>query len=35
MALISAGYELRDVRGAPESPGLEFVFIARKPGSTS
>jgi hypothetical protein len=30
-SLISAGYELTDVRGAPERPGLELVFIARKP----
>jgi SAM-dependent methyltransferase len=30
-SLISAGYELTDVRGAPDRPGLELVFIARKP----
>jgi hypothetical protein len=29
-SLISAGYELADVRGAPKRPGLELVFIARK-----
>ena len=30
-SLISAGYELTDVRGAPDRPGLELVFIARRP----
>jgi hypothetical protein len=34
-SLISAGYELTDVRGAPGRPGLELVFIARKPAATS
>ncbi len=34
-SLISAGYELTEVRGAPERPGLELVFIARKPATTS
>jgi SAM-dependent methyltransferase len=34
-SLLSAGYELADVRGAPDRPGLELVFIARKPASTS
>ena len=34
-SLISAGFELTDVRGAPERPGLELVFIARKPATTS
>jgi SAM-dependent methyltransferase len=34
-SLISAGYELTDVRGAPDRPGLELVFIARKPATTS
>jgi SAM-dependent methyltransferase len=29
-SLVSAGYELTDVRGAPDRPGLELVFIARK-----
>jgi hypothetical protein len=30
-SLVSAGYEVTDVRGAPDRPGLEWVFIARKP----
>jgi SAM-dependent methyltransferase len=30
-SLTSAGYELKDVRTAPDRPGLELVFIARKP----
>jgi SAM-dependent methyltransferase len=30
-SLSSAGYVLADVRGAPDRPGREFVFIARKP----
>jgi SAM-dependent methyltransferase len=30
-SLISAGYQLTDVRDAPGRPGLELVFIARKP----
>jgi SAM-dependent methyltransferase len=34
-SLISAGYELTDVRGAPDRPGLELVFIARKPALTA
>ena len=34
-SLTSAGYELADVRGAPDRPGLELVFIARKPATTS
>ncbi len=34
-SLISAGFEVTDVRGAPERPGLELVFIARKPAATS
>ena len=34
-SLVSAGYELTDVRGAPERPGLELVFIVRKPATTS
>lgn len=33
-SLISAGYELTDVRGAPDRPGRELVFIARKPATT-
>jgi SAM-dependent methyltransferase len=34
-SLLAAGYELTDVRGAPDRPGLELVFIARKPATTS
>jgi SAM-dependent methyltransferase len=34
-SLISAGFELTDIRGAPDRPGLELVFIARKPAATS
>jgi SAM-dependent methyltransferase len=34
-SLISAGYELTDLRDAPDRPGLELVFIARKPAATS
>jgi hypothetical protein len=34
-SLISAGFELADVRGAPDRPGLELVFIACKPATTS
>ncbi len=34
-SLISAGYELADVRDAPDRPGREWVFIARKPAATS
>jgi SAM-dependent methyltransferase len=34
-SLVSAGFELADVRGAPDRPGLELVFIARKPVVTS
>lgn len=34
-SLISSGYELTDVRDAPDRPGLELVFIARKPAATS
>jgi ubiquinone/menaquinone biosynthesis C-methylase UbiE len=34
-SLISAGYEVTDVRGAPDRPGLELVFIARKPAATT
>ncbi len=33
-SLLSAGFEVTDVRGAPERPGLELVFIARKPATT-
>jgi ubiquinone/menaquinone biosynthesis C-methylase UbiE len=34
-SLISAGFDVADVRGAPDRPGLELVFIARKPAATS
>jgi SAM-dependent methyltransferase len=34
-SLSSAGYEVTDIRDAPERPGLELVFIARKPVATS
>jgi SAM-dependent methyltransferase len=34
-SLVSAGFELADVRGAPDRPGLELVFIARKPAAIS
>jgi SAM-dependent methyltransferase len=33
-SLIAAGYELADVRDAPDRPGRELVFIARKPATT-
>ncbi len=31
-ALIRCGYEILDVRDAPDRPGMEFVFIARRAG---
>jgi 2-polyprenyl-3-methyl-5-hydroxy-6-metoxy-1,4-benzoquinol methylase len=31
-SLRSGGYVLADVRDAPDRPGYEWVFIARKPG---
>jgi ubiquinone/menaquinone biosynthesis C-methylase UbiE len=34
-SLSSAGYELTDVREAPDRPGYEWVFIARKPGAAA
>jgi len=34
-SLVSAGFELTDVRDAPDRPGRELVFIARKPAATS
>jgi SAM-dependent methyltransferase len=34
-SLVLAGFELMHVRGAPDRPGLELVFIARKPAATS
>ena len=30
-ALDACGYELREVRGAPDRPGRELVFLARRP----
>ncbi|MDX3453614.1 class I SAM-dependent methyltransferase [Streptomyces sp. ME02-8801-2C] len=30
--LLSQGYEVREVRDAPDRPGREFVFVARRPG---
>lgn len=30
-ALRATGFTLREVRGAPDRPGLEFVFIAQRP----
>lgn len=30
-SLATAGFDLVDVRDAPDRPGLEFVFIARRP----
>jgi SAM-dependent methyltransferase len=32
--LVAAGYDLRDVRDAPDRPGREFVFIAQAPRGT-
>ncbi|MFJ9173534.1 class I SAM-dependent methyltransferase [Streptomyces sp. NPDC102360] len=29
--LLAHGYEVTDVRGAPDRPGREFVFVARRP----
>lgn len=29
--LIARGYEVEDVRDAPDRPGKEFVFVARRP----
>jgi hypothetical protein len=34
-SLRSAGYTLVDVHDAPDRPGFEWIFIARKPGSAS
>ncbi|NEA62046.1 class I SAM-dependent methyltransferase [Streptomyces sp. SID12488] len=31
--LLSQGYEVRDVRDAPDRPGREFVFLARRPAA--
>jgi hypothetical protein len=30
--LVAHGYAIGDVRGAPDRPGREFVFFARRPG---
>jgi hypothetical protein len=30
--LAANGYAVVDVRGAPDRPGLELVFLARRPG---
>jgi hypothetical protein len=30
--LLAHGYVVDDVRGAPDRPGREFVFFARRPG---
>ncbi len=30
-ALVAHGYVLDEVRGAPDRPGREFVFSARRP----
>ncbi|WP_371659446.1 class I SAM-dependent methyltransferase [Streptomyces sp. NBC_00280] len=32
--LLSQGYEVREVRDAPDRPGREFVFLAQRPGPT-
>lgn len=32
--LVAEGFEVREVRGAPDRPGKEFVFIARRPETT-
>jgi len=34
-SLSSAGYTLVDVHDAPDRPGFEWIFVARKPGSAS
>jgi hypothetical protein len=30
-SLVDAGFELAEIRDAPDRPGLEFVFVARRP----
>lgn len=30
--LVAHGYVVEDVRSAPDRPGREFVFVARRPG---
>ncbi|WP_327694464.1 class I SAM-dependent methyltransferase [Streptomyces sp. NBC_00459] len=32
--LLAQGYEVREVREAPDRPGREFVFLAQRPGPT-
>ncbi|WP_149825139.1 class I SAM-dependent methyltransferase [Streptomyces tailanensis] len=32
--LVAEGFEVREARGAPDRPGKEFVFIARRPETT-
>ena len=32
--LVAQGFEVREVRGAPDRPGKEFVFVARRPGTS-
>jgi hypothetical protein len=34
-SLEQAGFLVRDVRDAPDRPGLEFVFIGERPRETS
>ena len=31
-SLMAAGFVVDDVRGAPDRPGRELVFVARRPG---
>ncbi len=33
--LVACGYVVDEVRGAPDRPGREFVFVARRPGGTA
>ncbi len=30
-ALLAHGYAVEEIRGAPDRPGREFVFLARRP----
>lgn len=32
--LVAQGYVVEDVRDAPDRPGREFVFLARRPGGS-
>lgn len=34
-SLDAAGYQLDEIRGAPDRPGLEYVFLASRPGPTA